>query len=67
MNGRRDFLTQLSAETLTELLTLARQAGAEEEARRIWDALCEVNGHRCELCRICSGWKKGQYAGYRTK
>ena len=63
----RNFWEQMSTETLTEMMQLARETGATDEARRIWDALCEVNGHRCELCRICTGWKKGQYAGYRTK
>ena len=61
----RNFWEQMPPETLTEMMQLARETGATDEARRIWDALCEQHGHRCELCRICRGWKKGQYAGYR--
>lgn len=61
----RNFWEQMSTETLTEMMQLARETGATDEARRIWDALCEKHGHRCETCRICKGWKKGQYAGYR--
>lgn len=60
------FWSRLQPETLTELLALAREAGATDEARRIWDALCEKNGHRCETCRVCGGWKKGAaVSGYR--
>ena len=44
-----NFWEGLSAETLKTLLSYARATGAEEEARHIWDALCEVHGHRCDL------------------
>lgn len=60
------FWNRLPTETLTDLLELARETGATDEARRIWDALCEQHGHRCDTCRICRGWKRGAAVnGYR--
>lgn len=53
-----NFWTQLSEETLTRLLKVARQAGANDEEQRIWDALCEKHGYRCDLCRICRKWNR---------
>lgn len=53
-----NFWTQLSVETLTRLLKVAKQAGADDETQRIWDALCEKHGYRCDLCRICKKWDK---------
>jgi len=67
MNGERNIYMRFTVEQLRDLLEDARKAGAEDVARRIWDALCEKHGHRCELCRVCAGWKKGDYARYRTK
>ena len=60
------FWNRLPTETLTDLLELARETGATDEARRIWDALCEQHGHRCDTCRMCRGWKRGAAVnGYR--
>lgn len=62
-----NFWEGLSAETLKTFLSYARATGAEEEARHIWDALCEVHGHRCDLCRVCTRWNKTGWTGKHTE
>lgn len=58
----------MGIEEMRQLLLEARAEGNLDEARRIQNMMCETI-RRCELCRACKGWAKGNQgtSGMRRK
>ena len=58
----------MEIELMRQMLLEARAEGNEDEARRIQNLMCETI-RRCELCRACKGWAKGNegHIGWRRR